>query len=105
MAHVELLVKGGSLQPWDVDAFNVADPGQIFYVASSIYIIFLMMNIYARTREREKAWKFGLYALLGAIVVTPFWYLVFKQWVPGHKAIHPHRALEVCSSLHRHMPE
>lgn len=43
-----------------------------------------MTSVYARTREREKAWKFGLYCLAGAIVVAPFWYLIFKKWVIGH---------------------
>jgi ER lumen protein retaining receptor len=43
-----------------------------------------MTSVYARTREREKAWKFGLYCLAGAIVVAPFWYLIFKKWVLGH---------------------
>jgi ER lumen protein retaining receptor len=57
---------------------------QIFYTLSSLYIIFLMTSVYARTREREKAWKFGLYCLAGPIVVAPIWYLIFKQWVLGH---------------------
>jgi|TARA_R110002003_G_scaffold351_12_gene18991 hypothetical protein len=43
-----------------------------------------MTSVYARTREREKAWKFGLYCLAGAVVVTPFWYLIFKKWVIGY---------------------
>jgi ER lumen protein retaining receptor len=43
-----------------------------------------MTSVYARTREREKAWKFGLYCLAGPIVVAPIWYLIFKQWVLGH---------------------
>jgi ER lumen protein retaining receptor len=41
-----------------------------FYIASSAYIVFLMMFAYARTREREKAWKMGLYCLLGALVLA-----------------------------------
>ncbi|KAF2013931.1 ER lumen protein retaining receptor [Aaosphaeria arxii CBS 175.79] len=57
---------------------------KIFYVASSLYIIFLMTSVYARTREREKAWKFGLYCLLGSLVVAPIWFLIFKKWVIGH---------------------
>ncbi|KAF2996271.1 hypothetical protein E8E13_004800 [Curvularia kusanoi] len=56
---------------------------KIFYTLSSFYIIFLMTSVYARTREREKAWKFGLYCLLGALVVAPFWYLVFQRFVIG----------------------
>ena len=42
-----------------------------FYIFSSLYIIFLMMRVYARTREREKAWRMGAYCLGGSIVLTP----------------------------------
>lgn len=56
---------------------------KIFYTLSSFYIIFLMTSVYARTREREKAWKLGLYCLLGALVVAPFWYLIFSKYVIG----------------------
>jgi hypothetical protein len=43
---------------------------KIFYIASSAYIVFLMMSVYARTREREKAWKFGMWCLGGAVVLA-----------------------------------
>jgi len=43
---------------------------KLFYIASSAYIVFLMAFVYARTREREKAWKFGLYCLGGAILLA-----------------------------------
>ena len=43
-----------------------------------------MTSVYARTREREKAWKFGMYCLLGSLLITPFWYLIFKKTVIGH---------------------
>lgn len=43
-----------------------------------------MTTVYARTREREKAWKFGLYCLCGSLVITPFWYLIFRKWIRGH---------------------
>ncbi|KAJ4991241.1 ER lumen protein retaining receptor [Stagonosporopsis vannaccii] len=56
---------------------------KIFYTLSSFYIIFLMTSVYARTREREKAWKFGMYCLLAALVIAPFWYLVFSSYVIG----------------------
>jgi ER lumen protein retaining receptor len=57
---------------------------KIFYTLSSFYIIFLMTSVYARTREREKAWKLGMYCLLGSVVVAPVWYSIFKKWVIGH---------------------
>ncbi|KAF2875782.1 ER lumen protein retaining receptor-domain-containing protein [Massariosphaeria phaeospora] len=56
---------------------------KIFYTLSSFYIIFLMTSVYARTREREKAWKFGMYCLLGSLVATPIWYWIFYNWVKG----------------------
>jgi hypothetical protein len=54
---------------------------KIFYTLSSFYIIFLMTSVYARTREREKAWKYGLYCLLGALLISPFWWLIFRKTI------------------------
>ena len=54
-----------------------------FYILSSLYIILLMMRMYARTREREKAWKFGFACLTGSSIMAPFVMLIFKdraQW-------------------------
>ncbi|KAL6714119.1 hypothetical protein ACLMJK_008613 [Lecanora helva] len=42
-----------------------------FYLISSFYIIFLMMRMYARTREREKAWRLGAYCLGGSVLLAP----------------------------------
>ena len=42
-----------------------------FYIFSSLYIILLMMRVYARTREREKSWRLGAYCLGGSTVLTP----------------------------------
>ena len=44
---------------------------KIFYILSSLYIIFLMMKVYARTREREKAWRLGAYCLAGSVLLAP----------------------------------
>jgi hypothetical protein len=49
-----------------------------FYIWSSIYIIFLMLRVYARTREREKAWHLGMYCLGGSIVGAPIVTLIFR---------------------------
>lgn len=43
---------------------------KLFYISSSAYIVFLMMSVFARTREREKAWKFGIYCLAGAAILA-----------------------------------
>lgn len=42
-----------------------------FYILSSLYIIFVMMKVYARTREREKAWRLGAYCLGGSVLLAP----------------------------------
>ncbi|MCJ1389957.1 hypothetical protein MMC18_002815 [Xylographa bjoerkii] len=67
---------GGSLsRTWNFTLKN-------FYILSSLYIIFLMMRMYARTREREKAWKFGGACLLGSIIAAPFVMMIFER--KGH---------------------
>lgn len=44
---------------------------KLFYLLSSSYLIFLMMKIYPRTRERERAWKLGLWSVAGSVVLAP----------------------------------
>lgn len=61
---------------------------KIFYLSSSFYIILLMMRVYARTRETEKAWKMGGYTLGGCLVSAPLVLLIFKKW-------HEYRFFEV----------
>ena len=55
---------GSTLNVWNFVLKN-------FYILSSFYIIFLMMRMYARTREREKAWRLGAYCLGGSVVLAP----------------------------------
>ena len=43
---------------------------KLFYITSSAYIVFLMTFAYARTREREKAWKFGIYCLVASMILA-----------------------------------
>jgi hypothetical protein len=52
---------------------------KIFYILSSIYILFLMLRVYARTRERETAWKLGAFSLIGSAIAAPFVMMIFKQ--------------------------
>jgi len=52
---------------------------KLFYIASSAYIVFIMMRVYARTREKEKAWKLGIGSLLGSAVAAPFIMLIMKS--------------------------
>ena len=60
-----------------------------FYIWSSIYIIVLMTRIYARTREREKAWRWGGYAAAGSFLLAPVVTLIFKGWMAS-------KPFEVC---------
>lgn len=50
-----------------------------FYILSSLYIILIMMRVYARTREREKAWRMGAFCLGGAVLAAPIVALIFKD--------------------------
>ncbi|KAI9047686.1 hypothetical protein LZ554_008396 [Drepanopeziza brunnea f. sp. 'monogermtubi'] len=50
-----------------------------FYILSSLYILFLMLRVYARTREREKAWKLGACCLVGSALGAPLVMMIFKK--------------------------
>lgn len=42
-----------------------------------------MTRIFARTREREKAWRMGAYTLVGSLVLAPFVAMIAKKsWTP-----------------------
>ena len=56
------------IQPWGC-LWNIVLSN--FYIISSLYIIVLMMRVYARTREREKAWRLGAYCLGVSIILAP----------------------------------
>lgn len=49
-----------------------------FYIWSSIYIIILMLRVYARTRERERAWRLGASALATSLLAAPLVALIFR---------------------------
>jgi ER lumen protein retaining receptor len=80
--YLDIFTSSATKDVWHTWNFSL----KIFYTCSSLYIIFLMTSVYARTREREKAWKFGMYCLLGSLVIAPFWYLIFKKWVIGNNS-------------------
>jgi heme/copper-type cytochrome/quinol oxidase subunit 1 len=59
---------------------------KLFYIISSAYVIFLMMKVYPRTRERERAWKLGLWSVAGSVVLAPIsiWLLekeLYTLWI------------------------
>ena len=63
---------------------------KIFYTLSSLYIIFLMTRVYARTREREASWKIGAWCLGGSIVAAPLAMLVLSEkWRWGFEEVLP----------------
>ncbi|CAL5870132.1 uncharacterized protein PFLUO_LOCUS4367 [Penicillium psychrofluorescens] len=57
---------------------------KIFYLLTSFYIVYLMMKVFPRTRERERAWKFGIWSVGGAVVLSPISILIFERGFPPH---------------------
>lgn len=51
---------------------------KLFYITSSAYIVFLMLKVYARTREREQAWRLGAYSLGGSLLAAPIMVWIFE---------------------------
>lgn len=58
---------------------------KLFYIISSAYIVFLMMRVFARTREREQAWRLGAYSLGGSAIVAPI-VIALSQGTSGLKS-------------------
>ncbi|GIZ42027.1 hypothetical protein CKM354_000530700 [Cercospora kikuchii] len=53
---------------------------KLFYIASSAYIVFVMMRVFARTREKEYGWKLAIWSLAGSTVGAPIVCLLFEGW-------------------------
>lgn len=53
---------------------------KLVFLGTSFYLIFLMMKVYPRTRERERAWKFGIYSVIGSLVLAPIMISIFETW-------------------------
>ncbi|KAG9247813.1 ER lumen protein retaining receptor-domain-containing protein [Calycina marina] len=62
---------------WHLSAWN--NTLKTFYILSSVYIIAIMLRVYARTREREKAWKLGGACLAGSAILAPMLMLIFRS--------------------------
>lgn len=79
----------------DIFFFNTAwnTVLKVFYILSSLYILFLMLRVYARTRERETAWKLGALCLVGSAVFAPIMMMIFAPKVRWGW-------LEVCATLY-----
>ncbi|KAA8634650.1 hypothetical protein SMACR_02932 [Sordaria macrospora] len=52
---------------------------KIFYLSSSLYTIAAMQFFFPRTREREKAWRFGAVILGGSLLLSPFVMIMKKK--------------------------
>ena len=57
---------------------------KLFFLSSAFYTIFIMMKVFPRTRERERAWKLGTYSVLVSIVLSPLAILIFEKRFPSH---------------------
>lgn len=53
---------------------------KLVFLGTSFYLIFLMMKVYPRTRERERAWKLGIYSVIGSLVLAPIMIAIFEEW-------------------------
>ncbi|KAK5130259.1 hypothetical protein LTR08_002260 [Meristemomyces frigidus] len=53
---------------------------KLLYIASSAYIVWVMMRVYARTREKEYGWKLATWSLGGSLVSAPLVCLLFDGW-------------------------
>lgn len=62
--YADLLRPGGWQLPYNL-VFK------FFYFISSFYTIFLMMKVFPRTRERERAWKMALGSVGFSIALAP----------------------------------
>jgi hypothetical protein len=71
----------GSKGTWHV-IWNVSF--KLFYLASSFYTIFVMMKVFPRTRERERAWKLGLWSVVGSLVLAPIAIPVLEGGFPDY---------------------
>lgn len=52
---------------------------KFFYVTTSAYIVAVMMRLFPRTREREKAWRLGAYILAGSAISAPLVCLILRD--------------------------
>lgn len=52
---------------------------KILYISSSIYVVYLMMRVYPRTREKEAAWKITTWTLAACVLSAPVVTLVFNR--------------------------
>ncbi|CEJ55813.1 hypothetical protein PMG11_02047 [Penicillium brasilianum] len=59
-------------------------PFKLFFIFSAFYTIFIMMKVFPRTRERERAWKLGIYSVLASVVLSPLSIVILEKGFPSH---------------------
>lgn len=75
--YLDLTRASGWLSGWNVFF-------KLFYIISSFYIIYIMMKVFPRTRERERAWKLAIGSVAAAFVLAPILTLISYGGFPGH---------------------
>ncbi|KAF1825541.1 uncharacterized protein K489DRAFT_378082 [Dissoconium aciculare CBS 342.82] len=53
---------------------------KIVYITTSAYVVFLMMRVFARTREKEYGWKLATWSLVGSLAAAPVVLWLFEGW-------------------------
>lgn len=53
---------------------------KILYIASSVYIVYIMLRVFARTREKEYAWRLAVYSMVGSLLCGPLVCLILEGW-------------------------
>ncbi|KAL4921047.1 ER lumen protein retaining receptor-domain-containing protein [Aspergillus aurantiobrunneus] len=71
--YADLLRSGGWQEPYNAIF-------KILYFISSFYTIFLMMKVFPRTRERERAWKMALGSAGVSLVLAPIVIPIFSKY-------------------------
>lgn len=54
--------------------------GKLFFLVTSLYLVYIIARVYARTREKEKAWRRGIYSLAAALVLAVPVLWIFKNF-------------------------
>ncbi|KAL4873304.1 hypothetical protein BDV12DRAFT_100199 [Aspergillus spectabilis] len=74
--YADLLRSGGWTEPYLLIF-------KFFYFASSFYTIYLMMRVFPRTRERERAWKMALGSVGASLILAPVVIPIFAEYRKG----------------------
>ncbi|PYH87779.1 hypothetical protein BO71DRAFT_162711 [Aspergillus ellipticus CBS 707.79] len=55
---------------------------KLFYLLSSFYVVYLMMRVFPRTREKERAWKLAIISMGLSLVLAPIAIAIFYRGYP-----------------------